>query len=396
MNEVKTKNLEQDVIQESVQDPFEPFELGFEVPRGTKILSREPYVKELYMLMEGYLDNIILPKVGDVVEGKISMVSEEYAMVDIHSKEHGRIDLKKEDPGYVDYLQLGETITCVVKSATETGRDSGIVLSFTDHVNNEKFNEILESVDQSTAFAAVVEDMIQDAGYWISIDGIKAFLPGSLAGMNKIINFDSMLGKTIYVMPISYSKEKSSLVVSHKKYLELSVLPEEYEKLKDSPREILKGTVTGTTSFGVFAEWGQCLTGMIYKSDLSDEYKNMFRDRKIKPGDEIEFKVKDMINEKKIILTQRYDEYDPWLDIKEKYKEGRIYEGTVAKVKDYGAFIELEPGLKGLLLIQKTEDFEKFKKGDTVKVRLTKIDRESRKIFFGFTWKKRRPKNEKH
>ena len=395
MDQIKEfDDLTEQVINQSVNDfsVFEDVVYDFPIQKGDKILCKEPYAQELYELYCGDTSEIMNPIKGDIVEGKIVRLTDSYAEIAISGKESAYIELKKEDADYRTHIVEGEKIKVIIKNVNkESTRISfRITASFTDYVNYSKFNEVYESINTQTAYSAVVEELIKDAGYWVSITGVKAFLPGSLAGMNKLVDFDSLLNKTIYVMPINYSKEKNSLVVSHKKYLELSILPAELEELREKPDEHIIGKVTGTTSFGVFAEWGQCLTGMIYKSDLDGDDAAKFLERDIKQGDEIEFKVKDIVNNKKIILTQRYDVIDPWLNVKENYTENTMVEGTVVRIKEYGVFIELEPGLQGLMIIQNKEYLNKYTVGLKKKVKLTKIDKENRKLFFVNSYQKRR------
>ena len=123
-------------------------------------------------------------------------------------------------------------------------------------------------------------------GYWVDVAGIKCFMPGSLGGLNKLHDFSAIVGKEIIVMPITFSREKDTVVVSHREYLR-TMIPSTIEKLNETIKEPRIGFVTGTTKFGVFAEFDECLTGLIPKAELSEEFQKALDDRSIKPGDEI-------------------------------------------------------------------------------------------------------------
>ena len=212
----------------------------------------------------------------------------------------------------------------------------------------------------------------------VNVNGIKCFMAGSLAGMNKLYDFKSILGKTIYVVPINYSSEKGTIVVSHRQYLQ-KLIPNKIEELRENINEVYTGFVTGTTKFGVFCEFEECLTGMIHSSDLNNEFKELHTGNGIKPGDEVEFYIKEIVHEKKIILTQNPSS-DPWRNIDEKYKVPSVVQGKINAVKEYGAFIELEKGIIGLRHCSEYKN-KIIVEGETTDIKINKIDKSTKKIF---------------
>jgi ribosomal protein S1 len=142
---------------------------------------------------------------------------------------------------------------------------------------------------------------------------------------------------------------------------------------------IIQGTVTGTTKYGVFCEFYDCLTGMILIGDLTEDWQRRHEDGHIKPGDEIEFFNKEIVNPKKIILTQVL-KYDPWSDITEMYTVPCETEGIITSIKEYGAFIKIDDEIVGLLHQSEFEDKE-FEEGAIVKVKITRIDKPTKKVF---------------
>ena len=179
-------------------------------------------------------------------------------------------------------------------------------------------------------------------------------------------------------MPITFSKEKDTVVVSHREYLR-TMIPSAIENLNETIKEERKGFVTGTTKFGVFAEFDECLTGLIPKAELTEELQELLNKGEIKPGDEISFWTKEIISNKKIILSQLGPKIDLWDGADEKYKPMMITKGKVTKLTSYGAFVELEKGISGLVHKSKLKDRD-LSKGDIIDVKIGSVNTKDRKI----------------
>jgi small subunit ribosomal protein S1 len=189
----------------------------------------------------------------------------------------------------------------------------------------------------------------------------------------------------MYVCPVSYSYEKGTVVVSHRKYLQ-ALVPSEVEKLRNSEKgATLIGNITGSAKFGIFVEFSGCLTGMIHINDLNEEFAEKLANNQVEPGSEISFMVKEIINDKKIMLTQKeeVEVENPWSGIMERYVMPSKVQGVVKAVKDYGIFVTIEEGIVGLLHISELADIDMttIKKGDPISVTITRIDESSRKVF---------------
>ncbi len=343
-----------------------------------KVYSFHPDAQKFYDLLEGGSNHSYSePAKGGIYEGTVVNVSEENALIDIGYREEVYIKLDKEKQENIDLLQNNATVSIKVLNEKE---DSGAIMgSMSGAIEYMREKELKESIEtQNTAYAGTILELIESGGYIVEVNGIKCFMPGSLAGMNKLYDFKSILGKVMYVVPINYSREKGTIVVSHRKYLQ-TLVPVKIEELKESISEKYTGFVTGTTKFGVFCEFNECLTGMIHSSDLGGEFKAMHSNNSIKPGDEIEFYIKEIVNEKKIILTQNPSS-DPWRNIDEKYKVPSVVQGKINAVKDYGAFIELEKGIVGLLHCSEYKN-KTIVEGETTDIKINKIDKSTKKIF---------------
>lgn len=351
---------------------------------GDRVYSRESYAQEMYdMLVDfdskrGKIVNDL--NLGEIHEGTIYAVSADFISVDIGYREHVYVKYDKE-PSDVQSLKPGDETSVLI---TQLPNNAHVLGSISGGVRHRVFMDLRDAVeDGRTAWVGKVTHMIENGGYMVNIQGIDCFMPGSLAGINKLHDFSSIIGTEMYVVPVSFSPERGTLVVSHRKYLQ-ALIPGEIEKLKENQGESLTGNVTGSAKYGVFVEFNGCLTGMIHNNDLDEETLVKFKARQILPGEEITFIVKDVISDTKITLTQKANAVmNPWHDIITRYQMPCVVEATVKTKKDYGLFITIEEGVTGLLHISEVgEDImDVFKNGDKITVQITRIDVDSMKVF---------------
>jgi small subunit ribosomal protein S1 len=351
--------------------------------KGKSFISKDPEQQKLYDLLISSVEKISLPVKDSIVEGTIITVDDRYAYIDIGWTGDAIMDLTREDREYIELFEPGVKLEVIVKKADLMSQQPEVEVSYTEVVSHLKYREIFESIGEKVAYLAKVKELIH-GGYFLDIQGVEVFMPGSLGGVNKLVNFDELIGKEIYVVPINYSKEKNYIVVSHREYLQ-SLIPQAMENI--SSGDEYTGFVTGTTKFGVFVEFNECLTGLIHKTDLDEEYSEKFRNRELKPGSDISFRIKEVTNKNRIILTQKelVVAYDPWSDIDTKYKIPSEVTGKVRKKTRYGLFIELEPKIVGLLHVSDIPDFidmDNIVEGNDITLNLVKIDKEAKKVFF--------------
>jgi len=373
---------EQEITVQLSDDPFDTKTIKVQVPEGTKLMCNEIYAADalsLYGLTDSTLQKtqLIEDNVSYTTRGIVSFISEDKskALIDIESKFTAYCTLTKEPDYIVNQLEVDMEIDVKIKTNPKTG---DVIASISDAIKEVKLKEIKEAIgNKAVGFTAKVKELIH-GGYWVDVAGIKCFMPGSLGGLNKLHDFSVLVGKEIVVMPITFSKEKDTLVVSHREYLR-TMIPTTIENLNETIKESRIGFVTGTTKFGVFVEFDECLTGLIPKAELTEEFQKSLDDRSIKPGDKIEFWVKEIISDRKIILSQLGPKIDLWDGIDEKYKPMMIAEGKVTKITSYGAFVELEKGISGLIHKSKLKGAD-LSKGDTINVKIGSVNVSDRKI----------------
>ena len=384
--------IEQEITIQLSDDPFDTVTKKVMVPKGTKLMSTEDYTDDLMKLYE--LDDIDAKKLkmseeanNYITQGEIVYIKTEKqiidgeeeevkieALVDISKKSTAVCILQKEEKAIVDQLEVGMMVDIKVKNS----KQGTLYASISDAMDEVKRQEIYNAIGNKTVgFTGKVKELIH-GGYWVEVGGVQCFMPGSLGGLNKLPNFEAIVGKELIVMPITYSKEKQTIVVSHREYLR-TMIPTTVENLRENIKEHVTGFVTGTTKFGIFAEFNECLTGLIPKNELDEATLNKFGNRDIKAGDEINFWSKEIISDKKIILSQLGPKIDLWDGIDEKYKPMMITKGKVTKVTKYGAFVELEKGISGLIHKTKLKDTE-LSKGDEIDVKIGSVNISDRKI----------------
>lgn len=384
--------IEQEITIQNPDDPFDERTVKVMVPKGTKLMCTEPYAEEVMAMYDladeevkrltmseednNYITQgqiISIKTQKEIIDGEEVEVKVE-ALVDVSKKSTAVCILNKESKDIVDQLAVDMIVDIKVKSSKQ-----GILYaSISDAMDEVKRNEIYNAIgNKSVGFTGRVKELIH-GGYWVEVGGVQCFMPGSLGGLNKIQNFEKLVGKELIVMPITYSNEKQTIVVSHREYLR-TMIPSAVEDLRENIKEHITGIVTGATKFGVFAEFNESLTGLIPKNELDESTLQLFDKRSIKPGDEISFWTKEVISDRKIILSQVGPKIDLWDGADEKYKPMMIADGKVTKVTKYGAFVELEKGISGLVHKTKLKNIE-LTKGDTIKVKIGSVNVSDRKI----------------
>jgi small subunit ribosomal protein S1 len=360
--------------------------------RGEKVYSRESYAQELYDLMDNYYQSngeslVFKVNIGETLPGTVIGVDTQWCSIDVGYRESVYVDMTKESEISRSKLVPGSSIDVQITGDQKSNRRGFILGSVEAGIKAATTRDILSSIEEgNTAYVGVVKNMIQNGGYIIDIQGVECFMPGSLAGINKLVDFESIINTEMYVVPVSYSPEKGTIVVSHRAYLQ-ALIPNKIEEVSSDLTVVREGNVTGSAKYGVFVEFEGCLTGMIHINDLDPETLKLHKSREIKPGDPIQFKIKEVISNNKITLTQveQQEVVDPWKLISEKYTSFPVeVAGVVKSTKDYGIFLDVGEGVVGLLHISELpEGFDKstIQKNDTITVKITRIETETRKVF---------------
>lgn len=311
--------------------------------------------------LEASLKEFNAPQAGQLVEGTVVQVTNDYVYVDIGDKSEGLIPVEEFAEGLP---KEGDKVQALLSGHNANGP----VLSKKKADSKRFLKEIQTAWKEKTPVEGIISKVVK-SGYEVNL-GIDraAFLPISQADSDKIEKPESLLGvKSKFYIERLYSDNKLNPVVNRRKYLEEEV---------DSKREAffnsvqigdtVKGTVKSFTSFGAFIDLGG-FDGLLHINDMSWGHVARPKDF-VKKGQEIELKVIRLdAAEKRINLSLKHFTEDPWIHFEEKYHVNDIVKGKVTKLTEFGAFVELEEGIEGLVHISEFSWTKKINKpGDMV------------------------------
>ena len=282
---------------------------------------------------------------GNVVTGTVIKLTDKHVVVDVGLKSEGLIPIEQVlDHTGQSKLQPGQVIEVVVEREEPEG---GYLLNYDKALRHRVWDTIEKAANDKTPVSGMVVSRVK-GGLTVDI-GIKAFLPGSQVEIRPVRNLESYIGQTIEVRVIKLNKKRGNVVVSRKELLEDEVSVKRTLTL-DHLEEgtILTGTVKNLTEYGAFVDLGG-IDGLLHVTDMSWGRLTHPRDL-VNVADEIQVKVLKFDREKqRISLGFKQLTPDPWLDVAERYPVGARVRGRVLSVTDYGAFVELEQGIEGLV-----------------------------------------------
>lgn len=319
---------------------------------------------------------------GLIVTGQIRFMTKREMQIDFNYKDYIYVENKLSDWATLQSFKEGDVVDVLIKEI----QNKPIFMirgSVMDLLRRNVDTKIRTHFEENTPILAVVNEIIP-AGFMLTmeIDKVKvgAFMPNTLADVNRLYDPQVLLGKQIHVMLETMQQEKGVYVVSRKKYLR-TLIPEKMNKL--SFDEKYEGLVTGTTPFGVFVQFEGCLTGMIHKANVNSEWRERIED--IKAGTLMVFYIKEITKSNKIILTQTLED-SLWDTI----KVGMILDGDVVAMKPFGALVKLDYETIGLIQISYLNKYKKhLNQGDKISVKVVNVLKDDRKIYLSLYDKNR-------
>lgn len=321
---------------------------------------------------------------GQKVKGKIIQKLSKSLIIDIGGKAEGVVAEKAfaEAREYISKLKVGDEVTATV--LVPEMRDGSTLLSLRDAISNSSW-QIAEDAMKNKTEIAVIAKSVAASGVTVDVNGISGFVPASQLSKEFAKDMDSVVGKVFKVKVIEIDKAKNKLVLSEKEVSEaadIEAMKKALSSIKEG--EILEGEVTTIANFGVFVKVKIDKTeveGLVHISELSWG-KVIHPSNVVRLGDKVKVKVLS-VKEDRLALSIKNAQKDPWEDVSKKYKKDDKVVGKVAKVTDFGVFVELEPGVEGLVHITKIAPGKKFSVGDEVKCYIEEIDTKSKKISLG-------------
>lgn len=316
--------------------------------------------------------HIQVPVKNSIVNGKYEGINSDQHCFSVRGfKDYVRVDVRPSESKYLKNTNVGDVVDVII---TNINNNIFMIEGSIASIYENAAHASLKALNEDVVIMANIKST-NPAGYDIEIfhDGITlpGFMPNTLAGINKLYDPESIVGKTLEVMVESFSKEEGTYIVSRRKYLR-TLISSAISSLEQET--VYSGHVTGTTQFGVFVEFNECLTGMIHRANVNPEWQDKLN--QIKPGFQIEFYVKEIVKDK-IILTQILRE-TLWDNI----KNGQVLDGRVRDVKQFGVLVSLDEETMGLIHTSELEKLgKKFVTGQELKVKVLAVDRQNRKIF---------------
>lgn len=356
--------------------------------RKVRLLAGEdsPYSQEeLKEMVDLYDKSLKQFDAGEIVKGRIIGFTENDVIVDIGFKSSGLVP-KIEFPNLAE-LKPGDEVEVFLDSMED--QDGQVVLSRRRADFIRIWDRIVGAYENQTVLQGTVLRRVK-GGLIVNLMGLESFLPGSQVDVKPVRDFDSFVGKTMDFRVVKINEAAENVVVSHKALLEAEL--EEQRKRILSKLEkglILEGTVKAITEFGVFVDLGG-VDGLIHITDLSWGRVN-HPSEIVKLDQKIQVVVTDFDEEKKrISLSMKALQPEPWKSIEDKYQVGQKVGGKVVSLTEYGAFVEIEKGIEGLIHISEmswTEHIkhpsQKVSMGQTIDAVILSLDRENKKLSLG-------------
>ena len=329
----------------------------------------------------------------EVVEGKIIALDKRQAIVDIGYKSDGVIPIS--DFRYNPDVKVGDVVEVYIESLED--KKGQLLLSHKKARALKAWDRVNQALDDKEVIQGYIKSRTK-GGMIVDVFGIEAFLPGSQIDVKPIRDYDVFVGKTMEFQVVKINQEYRNVIVSHKALIEAELEAQKKEIISKLQKgQVLEGIVKNITSYGVFIDLGG-VDGLIHITDLSWGRVNDPHDF-VEIGQKLNVVILDFDDEKKrIALGLKQLTPHPWDSLDENLKVGDHVKGKVIVLADYGAFVEIAPGVEGLIHVSEmswsqhlrsAQDF--LKVGDEVEAVILSLNREERKMSLGLKQLKEDP-----
>ncbi|MEW6360820.1 MAG: 30S ribosomal protein S1 [Acidobacteriota bacterium] len=323
---------------------------------------------------------------GELVEGKVVGVSEHGVLVDFGYKSEGIVPAEEFGQPIEDAVAVGDTLQAIIKAI---GGDAQPLLSHKEALSRRVWAELEDAYRNERPVNGKIVGKTK-GGLRVDLEGIEAFLPGSQIDSRPVGNLDPYIGQEIEARIIKLSRRRGNVVLSRKVITDEQINRQKAETLsKIDVGYIVEGTVKNLTEYGAFVDIGG-IDGLLHVTDMSwgrlQHPGEMF-----KVGDHVQAKILKLDKEKeKVSLGFKQLLPDPWSTVIEMYPVNSRVKGKVSSVTDYGVFVELEPGVEGLVHVSEISWSKRaanpkkmFRKGDEVEVQVLGVDTQEKRISLG-------------
>ncbi|MFC0234977.1 30S ribosomal protein S1 [Fictibacillus phosphorivorans] len=334
--------------------------------------------------MSTSLTNASMAEKGEIIKGTVLKVEDKHALVDISAKQDAFLPINEVSSLFIekvsDVLNEGDRITVKVLSHTEDK-----LLVSKKAVDTEKsWSELEEKFNSKETFEVVVHDVVK-GGLVVDL-GVRAFIPASMVESHFVEDFSDYKGKSLSVKIVELDAEKGRVILSHRAVTEETAVAKKQEILdRLAPGEIIEGKVQRLTDFGAFVDIGG-VDGLVHVSQLSHSRVDN-PSEVLSEGETVKVKVLSVDRDNdRISLSIKETQPGPWEEASSSIQAGSVIEGTVKRIVTFGAFVEVAPGIEGLVHISELANrhignpSEVVKEGQQVSVKVLEVNSQDKRM----------------
>lgn len=334
--------------------------------------------------MSTSLTNATMAEKGEIIKGTVLKVEDKHALVDISAKQDAFLPINEVSSLFIekvsDVLNEGDRITVKVLSHTEDK-----LLVSKKAVDTEKsWSELEEKFNSKETFEVVVHDVVK-GGLVVDL-GVRAFIPASMVESHFVEDFSDYKGKSLSVKIVELDAEKGRVILSHRAVTEETAVAKKQEILdRLAPGEIIEGKVQRLTDFGAFVDIGG-VDGLVHVSQLSHSRVDNTSEV-LSEGETVKVKVLSVDRDNdRISLSIKETQPGPWEEASSSIQAGSVIEGTVKRIVTFGAFVEVAPGIEGLVHISELANrhignpSEVVKEGQQVSVKVLEVNSQDKRM----------------
>jgi len=363
-------------------DTLEQKTINVPVENGEKIISTEPYILDCINKYRASWGGSTLEDISDFEKSGSNQLLENVTIertddkfvIDLNKKYDYQMPVESEPEEVVSSFDVGVKYKIPVAANTK----NGINISIKDSIKLAVKNELRAAAvthNTSNAYSAHIDECI-NGGYYVTIQGVKCFMPGSTASLYKLKDFESIVGTDVMVIPTMYNMQRDIVVVSHTAFLE-AIKPTVLDRVMQEERDNeFTGVVTMRKHEYLLITFNECLAGKLSYADMDDETKELFNSNMIEvEKTELKFKI-DYEQNGQLLLTQTFRTRKIWDEkVDEEFKPKSVMDGVVVGNSKKFTLVQLKYGIIGTLPYN-----ESATNGEHLKVKIVSVDKESRKI----------------
>jgi len=344
-------------------------------------------VMEIDDFSKAFAESLNALQEGEIVKGEVIKITPEFVIVDVGYKSEGQISIHefRDDQGNLT-VKVGDKLDVLLERWED--EDGLVILSKEKADQTRVWDDVSQAYEKDGFIEGVIKSRVK-GGFSVDL-GLQAFLPGSQVDLHPIKNLDRMIGKTYKFKVLKYNRKRGNIVLSRR-----AILEKEREVLRKDTLsrleigQIVEGVVKNITAYGVFTDLGG-IDGLLHITDISWGRVNDPSDV-FKIGEKVKVKVLSFDRQtERVSLGFKQLKPDPWNAVKDKYPINSKVRGKVISLTNYGAFVEIEDGIEGLVHISEMSWTKKVKHpsqllamGDVIEAQVLDVDSERRRISLG-------------